>query len=122
MQRPVARVSVFLPSTPHFSAMRLRVVWNDIRLLIAYNNAGGSAKVSDLLAHIAAELKKTGVSFEEDNRFHHLSIGGFIANTNDLVSEVIQNDDIVEVTDYFGWIQEKRSICKSTWYVVIPSL
>jgi hypothetical protein len=96
--------------------MRLRVVWNNVRLVVSYSNPGGSAKVSDLLDHVAAALKRAGVSFDADNRFQHLSLGGFIVSSNDLVADVIENNDVIEVTDYYGWIAEKRALAKHSWY------
>ena len=40
---------------------------------------------------------------------------GFLLNANDLISEVIDDGQIIKALDYDTWMKENLPLCKTTW-------
>ncbi|KAG9300193.1 hypothetical protein G9A89_002639 [Geosiphon pyriformis] len=86
---------------------RIKVIWNDTRLVIPIPSSNTAPNIKRLLEEISNRFKKHTNDLDDDNYFVHLRTDdGFLLDKKDLATDVISDGDILEVVDYKTWFKK----------------
>jgi len=99
--------------------MRVRLIWNNIGIVMPIPARLKSEKLSKLLQEAADRFRRHVGTFEEGNRFVEVTTpDGCSFSLNDTIEEVIADDDILTLVDYNSWKTKMEETCTEQWMSV----
>jgi len=92
-------------------AQRVKVTYGEEKLIIPLGNTADP--VDRLLLDIS---QRFSARIAEDVTFVEVrTIDGFLINSKDIISDVIQTNEILEVVDYKVWAKSQEKLLEKTW-------